>query len=236
MTTSCAGGGGSGGSAGGAGGGGGGAAGGSTGSSGCGVDPAADSVGFCKGSATGMMKGAGWVALGQDDKISDPTCGGTEITKAAACTTVTTWNADDKLCLSGSIPALPATPVQTDYDNNWGVQIGINSSEPTGTNLDASAYAGVTFNITGSPMAGNRAMIHVSGDPDATTFCANFVSGTKVALTSFNTKCWDNSGDYLNVKRTDDLKKIDKMGVQVSSTSAAITVDKLCLTSIAFTK
>jgi len=231
MTTSCAGGGGTGGSAGGAGGGGGGAAGGSTGGSACDTVPA-DTIGFCKGSAKGLMTGAGWVALGSLDTLTEPTCGGTAITKAAACTSVTTWNADDKLCMTGSIPALPGTPVQTDYDNNWGVQIGLNATEPN-TQFDASAYTGVTFNISGAPLTGNRAMIHRAGDSDSTTYCATFQSGNKVALTAFNTKCWDGSGVSL---ASADLSKIDKMGIQVSSTSAAITVANLCLTSIVFAK
>ena len=234
MTTSCAGGGGSGGSTGNGGSSGnGGSAGGSTGGSACDTVPA-DTIGFCQGSAKGLMTGAGWVALGSLDTLTDPTCGTdkTAITKAAACTSATTWNDPGKLCMTGSIPALPGTPVQTDYDNNWGVQIGLNATEPN-TQFDASAYTGVTFNISGAPLTGNRAMIHRAGDSDSTTYCATFQSGNKVALTAFNTKCWDGSGVSL---ASADLSKIDKMGIQVSSTSAAITVANLCLTSIVFAK
>jgi hypothetical protein len=50
-------------------------------------------------------------------------------------------------------------------------------------------------------------------------------------LTSFNTACWDGSGTAFTA---DDASQIDKVGIQVSSTKAAITVSNLCLKSITF--
>jgi hypothetical protein len=44
-------------------------------------------------------------------------------------------------------------------------------------------------------------------------------------------QCWDSTGTNL----TDaDIPNVDEVSVQVSSTAAAITVDKLCLTKVEF--
>lgn len=237
VNASCAGGGDSNGGAGGNGNGGSGQGGsGSGGSSGTGTcDPAAtgNATNFCNGKAQGLFQGWGWVALGKLDTITDPTCDTAKaaITKDVPCTTTTNWSSNNGLCMSGSIPALPATPVQTDYDDNWGIQIGVNSSEPPGTTIALTSAASVTFTVSGTPMTGLRAMLHRAGDSDSTTYCANMTSGTKISITAFNTKCWDSSGTALT---SADLSKIDKAGVQVSSTASAITVTNLCLNSIVF--
>ena len=228
ISASCAGGGGTGGSGGGGAGGGG--AGG--GASPCDSVPS-DTVAFCQGSAKGLMTGAGWVALGASDTISDPTCGSDAITKAKACSSTTTWNKQDQLCMSGTVPALSGSPTKDEYTANWGVQIGVNSTEPNDTVFDASSYTLVTFNVTGLPSKNLRAMIHRKGDDDLTTYCASFSSGTPVTITAFNTKCWGESGTVLFTDS--DKKNIDKIGVQVSSAvGTAVTVDNFCLTSVVF--
>jgi hypothetical protein len=187
------------------------------------------SVTFRAGQAQGEMSGRGWVRLGQLDIITDPTCGGTPITNAAPCTTSTSWNATDALCITGTIPALPASPMQADYDANWGLQIGVNA------NADDSQAIGQTFStiaITGggSPTAGLRVELHRQGDPAATTYCATN-TGAAMNLTSFNTACWDGSGTAFTA---DDVPKIDKVGIQVSSTKAEIDVANLCWHQIVF--
>jgi hypothetical protein len=240
VTVSCAGGG-----DGGSGGGGGGQGGGGQGGGGQGggtpgtCDPAAsgNATNFCNGRAQGLFKGWGWVALGALDTITDPTCdtGKAAITKAVPCTTTTNWSTNNDLCISGSIPALPASPVQKDYDDNWGVQIGLNSDEPPaasgGATIGLSSASAVNFTVSGTPATGLRAMLHRKGDSDDTTYCANMTSGVKISITAFNTKCWDGSGTGLT---TSDLPNLDKAGVQVSSTASPITVTNLCLKSIVF--
>jgi hypothetical protein len=254
MTTSCAGGG-DGGSAGSAGSGNGGSTGGgnggSTGGGSCGAAPSGGTVNFCNGKAQGAMTGYGWVALGSDDTLTDPTCDTTKtlITKAAACTTTTNWSTADGLCITGSIPPLPASPVQADYDKNWGLEIGVNTSEPPaksgGTTLGGS-YSKVTLTVTGTPTSGLRAEIHRKGDGDSGVFCANMTSGTAISLSSFSTQCWSGcpTGNAAPAGISDtsvcypltaaDVANIDLVGVQVSSTSSAITVSNLCLTGIKF--
>jgi hypothetical protein len=240
LSSSCAGGGdgGGGGTAqGGTGGGQGGTGGGSTTPGNCPSDPGTSgTVNFCNGRAQGSMSGWGWVAMGALDTISDPTCDTDKhaITKDAPCTTQTNWNSSDGLCINASIPALPASPVQSDYDNNWGVQIGVNTSEPPaasgGTTLGGS-YTKVTMTLSGSPLTGLRAMLHRKGDNDQTTYCANMTNGTSMSITAFNTKCWDGSGTAMVAA---DVPNIDKVGVQVSSTASAITVSALCLKEVKF--
>jgi hypothetical protein len=249
MTTSCAGSGsgGAGGSAGGAAGGT--SGGGSTGTGGAGTPgdctPGADGVCFSTGKAAGVFSGYGWIALGSLDIASSPVCDNSKgsgtasdpITKLAPCTTTTVWSSSNALCISGTIPALPGSPVQSDYDNNWGLQVGVNSSDPAGTAIGspAASYTNITYNLIGAPLTGLRAELHRTGDPDGTTYCAAMQSGKAITLTSFNTKSYDSPPDGVALT-TADIPNLDKLGVQVSSTAAAITVTNLCLTSVQFGK
>jgi hypothetical protein len=187
------------------------------------------SVTFHAGQAQGEMSGRGWVRLGQLDIITDPTCGGTPITKATPCLSGTTWKTQDALCISGTIPALPMSPVQSDYDNNWGVQIGVDATVTAGEPI-GKPYTTIAIEINGSPTSGLRVELHRSGDPETTTYCAPN-TGAPIKLTSFNTACWDNTGTAFTA---DDAVNIDKVGVQVSSTQAAISVSNLCMKSITF--
>lgn len=229
-----------GGSGGNAGGNAGGSSGGSSGGGSTSVSCTSDATTVCfhNGQAQGPMTGWGWVSLGLQDTLTDPTCDTDNhaITNANACTTTTNWNATDALCITGNIPALPATPLQSDYDNNWGVQIGVNTSEPPGITLGQS-YASITITVTGQPSSGLRAELHIKGDPAGTTYCANMTSGKSIQLSTFNKQCWnvgtaqyDSSQDLA----ASSIQNIDKVGIQVSSTQNQISVSNLCLTSIAF--
>lgn len=228
--------GGTGGSAGGTAGGGAGGSGGAGGQTSVACTPGDDNVCFKDGQAQGKMTGVGWVALGSLDTLSDPTCDTDThpITSANACTTKTNWNASDSLCISGKIPTLPAEPYQSDYDNNWGIQIGVNTSEPPGTTLGKS-YTSIAITIAGSPTSGLRAELHVKGEPAGQTYCADMTSGKAIQFSTFNQECWN--GDTANPAKAlskDSIQNIDKVGIQVSSTQTEIKVDNLCLQSIAF--
>ena len=186
---------------------------------------------FLYGEATGPITGFGWIALGALDWVTDPTCGyyGALITKTAPCLDTTNWNSPTALCISATIPALPAIPIQADYDNNWGIQIGVNANEIPGFPI-GKAYSKIAISVSGSPTAGLRIELHRAGDGDAVTYCATN-TGLAMKLTSFNTACWDNSGTAFLAT---DAPNIDKIGVQVSSTATAISVANLCLNSITF--
>jgi hypothetical protein len=205
---------------------------GSTGTNKCSTTSAGNAVGFCNGLASGALAGYGWVALGSGDTLTDPTCdtGKVAITQAAPCLTTTNWNQANALCMSGKVPALPPTPVASDYASNWGVQIGVNAKDPN-AGMGGSAWKNITISLTGSPSTGLRAVLHKNGDPDATSYCATLTPGTALLITAFNSKCWDGTGDFLTES---DGPNIDKVGVQVSSTATEIAVSNLCLTKVEF--
>jgi len=189
------------------------------------------STSTCGANASGPMTGWAWVALGAEDVITDPTCGGVPITMATPCMSGTTWNSPDACCVSGRIPALPATPTQADYDYNWGIMLGVNANAddtiPIGT-----AYSTIAVSLDGSPTVGLRVMLHRKGDPDGVFYCATN-TGSLMKLTSFNTACWDNSGVAFTAA---DAPNIDKVSIQVASAPYPITVANLCLHSITFGK
>ena len=208
--------------------------GGTNGGSSC--TPGDTKVCFKDGKAEGAMTGFGWVALGMLDILTDPTCDTDKhaIDSAHPCTTMTNWSTSDSLCISGTIPALPAMPFQSDYDNNWGIQIGVNTSEPPGVTLGKSPTL-VTVTVAGTPSTGLRAILHVKGEPAGQAYCAELTSGQAIPLSKFNLECWN--GDAAAPAKALDpsnIPNIDKLGIQVSSTAAEIKVQSLCLQSIAF--
>lgn len=193
-------------------------------------------VTFANGKAAGAMTGYGYVALGKLDTITDPTCGTAKaaITEAASCATTTNWNATDKLCMTGSIPALPAAPTSTDYSDNWGAQVALNAADPAGGGLGQS-FSSVTITMTGSPTSGLRAVVHKKGEAASTSYCAALTPGTAIPFTSFVTDCYNTAPSGTKITAA-DVTNIDKIGVQVSSGSAAITIADLCITKIEFAK
>lgn len=238
--------GGSGGSSNSSSGGGAGSGGGGGGSSSSSPTAGADSVTFKGGQAQGdLFTGYGWVAMGPDDSLTSPTCDtGKEITGKTdgACKTTTVWKDEGTphLCMSGTIPTLPAgTPSQADYDNNWGVQIGVNAAEPN--DAIGSKFAGyktMTMTLSGTPTSGLRAMVHLKGDDNGKTYCFDGLkSGVAMKLLNFNTHCWP-GGESDTVKLAEaDLVNIDKLGLQVSSVQGGeIKVQDLCLEQVDFGK
>lgn len=191
---------------------------------------------FKDGKAAGAMTGYGWVALGMLDTLTDPTCDTDKhaIDTAHACTTTTNWSTSDSLCITGKIPALPAAPFQSDYDNNWGIQIGVNTSEPPGTTL-GKPHTSVAITVAGKPSTGLRAVLHVKGEPAGQAYCADLTSGQAIALAKFNLECWNgDAAAPAKALAVDNIPNIDKIGIQVSSTATEIKVENLCLQSIAF--
>lgn len=194
-----------------------------------------NTVCFKAGQAQGLFTGYGWVALGRDDNLTSPVCDtGMPITMDKPCATSTVWSKPDALCMSGLIPALPASPTQIGYDNNWGVDVGVNTREPSDAIGDSlEGYTTISFTISGSPSSGLRAILHRKSDPAGTTYCMDSIkSDTPIRFTKFNTRCW---GDASTVYLTEaDLPMIDKVGVRVSSTTSAIAVTNLCLSRLTF--
>ena len=238
LSAGCAGGDGDG--SGGSGGGGGGEGGSGGGGGGC--TPGDGEICFSIGKAQGVAQGYGYIALGTLDTATSPVCDDTEngrgasepITKEQPCPEQggkTVWSSESALCISGSIPIVTGG----DYDSNWGIQIGMNVSDPPGDTIGQS-YSKITFEYNADAVtptnSGIRGMLHRKGDDVETSFCATVTSGTSATLTAFNTKCWDGSGDSLS---EDDVANIDKIGIQISSDDKkAYEISDFCLTKIKF--
>jgi len=187
---------------------------------------------FQYGQASGPITGYGWIALGPLDSVTEPTCGAFNslITSTASCNDVTNWNSANALCVSGYIPALPVVPTADDYNNNWGIQIGVNATAAFG--IVGRAYSTISASISGVPTSWFRLELHRYGDAATTTYCYDgLTSGMQVPLTGFNTACWTNTGTWFT---TADAPNIDKVGVQVSSLPTAIMLTNMCLNSITF--
>ncbi len=198
-----------------------------------GVANGGKTVTFSSGKAVGAMTGYGFVALGASDSISSPTCGTATITAAASCTSGTTWSSTTTLCVTGSVPALPASPSSADYSNNWGLQVGVNATDPDTAGLGQS-FTSVTITFTSTtviPATALRAVVQLAGS--TTAYCAALTSGTAVLFTSFVTDCWDTTptGTYITAA---NVPNISQISVEVVSGSAAITVTNLCITGITF--
>jgi hypothetical protein len=199
------------------------------GAGGGGSAPSGNTVTIANGKGSGAMVGYGWVALGSEDEVSDPTCGGTPIISTSSCES-TTWATKDALCVSGKIPALPTEPKDTDYTNNWGISVGLNASETAGKGI-GQTFSTVAITVTGSPTSGLRALVHKGGDADADSYCLAYATGP-LQLSKFAQDCWAEAP--VKLLAASDIPNLDKVSVQVTSTSSPITVDKLCITGITF--
>jgi len=190
-------------------------------------------VTFNLGKGVGAMTGYGWAALGPADTLTSPTCGaGTPITSTDPCLSETNWGNTypgypNALCASGTIPS-------TNPSVNWGIQVGVNANDPDASGID-QAFKTVAVSASGVPTGDVRIELHRSGDADATTYCAHWTnSATAVQLTSFNTNCWDTTGQTGTKLTAADVPTIDKVGLQVSPGSTTITLTNLCVHSITF--
>lgn len=216
----------------------------STAGSGGGSVASGDTVTFSAGKASGAMTGYGWVALGALDSLTSPVCDATgatpagtasqTITKDNACPEVggkTVWSTDSALCITGSAPMV----IGTDYTSSWGMQIGVNSTDPNG-GVIPKTYSTVTFTFDGLPTPAGcviRAEIHKKGDPADTTYCATAISGKALKIADFSTSCWDGLPGTFGADG--GPANIDKIGLQVSGdTNASYTISNMCLHSIAF--
>jgi hypothetical protein len=197
---------------------------------------ASDSVCIVGGQVRGLFSGSGWVDMGLNDSLTDPTCGVDKhaITTENACASQFNWNSETALCMTGSVSGLPGTASDAEYDASWGVEIGIggrDQSEAIGTAL--AKYSMVTFFFTGPPTVWTRATLHRKGDPKTKTYCIDSVkSGRALYLARFNTKCW---GDVTTVVlQPEDYPKIDYFALRSPPLQETSTVDNLCLTGLSF--
>jgi hypothetical protein len=211
--------------------------GGATGMGGTTTPPNAGTVmTIANGQAHGAMTGSGWIAFGPLDLVTDPTCkspAGALVSGVSCDETI--WSSPSAYCVAGFIPAVPPDPTTSDWNNNWGIQIGINATPVAGGVLGQS-FSAMAVSITGSPLTGLRALVHRKGDPETTSFCATIFADASYAFSQFSTTCWDAASPGTALAAA-DVSNIDKIGVQVSSTvGSSITVPGLCFEGITFTK
>jgi hypothetical protein len=193
-----------------------------------------DTVTFRSGAAVGPVTGFAWIAMGDVETLIDPTCGTARlpISSTQPCSSAVNWNSANALCISGIIPALPASPTSDDYSSNWGIQIGLNATEPPTGKLGRS-YSTMSVVVTNAPTQEFRLVLHRQGDPDSENYCYDAVSsGSVVQLRQFNTLCWGGADTVF--LQASDIPNIDRLGLQFSSTSKTITLSNTCLTSISF--
>jgi hypothetical protein len=189
--------------------------------------PSEKTVTFSSGQAQGIMDGFGWVASGAKATLTSPTCSGAAITNNSLCLDILQWSKPNALCITGSIPALPIIPTTADYDENWGISVGVNTGGPTRTL--GQVFEAIEVSVSGSPVVDLRIQLRLNGD-QTIEYCAPY-SGRVVPVTSFNTKCWDNSGKALTAAET---TRVVQVTVTVLSNQTPITVTDLCLNSLTF--
>ncbi|MGB8296823.1 MAG: hypothetical protein WCG85_15450 [Polyangia bacterium] len=225
-----------------------------------------DVVTFKDGKAQGPMSGYAYIALGPQNSASDPVCAedpnNVAVTRpitapdpnecetaGKTCPTTgrTVWDSSSALCITGTIPIVQ----NSDYTDDWGLQIAMNTSNPPADSSGnghtlGTTYSTVAFDITPAAVTpantAIRAIIHlVSQACNANPYCATIpASGAVLTLTDFNTECWNGPActttTCLQLKAT-DVPNIDKIGVQISSDIVnAYTVTNFCLNSITFGK
>ena len=192
--------------------------------------PTGTTVTFASGKAQGAMVGYGWVASGSSDPITDPTCGATKatISTATPCAADPNWSSPSSLCVSGTIPALGTPP---DYTANYGIVVGVNANDPSGTL--GTAFTSMTMAASGLPTGTVRAQVHVKGDPDSTSYCMTY-SASAMTLAKFATDCY-NPTPLLLIPAA-SIANIDKVSLEAVSGAAAVTVASMCITGITFAK
>jgi hypothetical protein len=187
--------------------------------------PTGTTVAFAAGKAQGAMVGYGFVASGSSDPITDPTCGPTKatISTATPCAVNPNWSGTDKLCVSGSIPALGTPP---DYTANYGIVVGVNAGDP-GTL--GTAFTSMTMAASGLPTGAVRAQVHVKGD----SYCMTY-SASAMTLAKFATDCYNTTPLLLIPSAS--IANIDRVSLEAVSGTAAIAVTSMCITGITFAK
>ena len=112
-----------------------------------------------------------------------------------------------------------------------------------------ASYNTIALTTSGEVTPANtaiRVVIHTKGmAPDCSDnpYCATWKAGKTLDLSSFNTACWDGSGDDFhpdvtdNDKHLDGLANIDKIGIQVSSDDKqGYSLNNFCLLNVTFGK
>jgi hypothetical protein len=178
------------------------------------------------GKLSGPLNGWAWVAGGEGASIAQPNpCNNSGCFK----------NTGGKLCSQGTIPALSCsgqgTPHYTcNWDKNWGVVLGMNTTHPQGP-WGNDAPRAVTVNYSSVARGGSaghfRLNAHVTGDPYSKQYCVdNYTPGAPVRPSDMKTQCWFGAGETLS-----SFARVDQIGLLRSSENAPVAFD-FCVTAI----
>ena len=197
---------------------------------------------FVSGRGQGAMSGYGYVSLGVVDSVTSPTCNGMQIGGLAPSTPPVTfnstcrpsgitWGSATGLCVSGSIPGWSSHSSYINYMIDWGIMVGAAVREPV--QAIGVSYRSIALTVSGWDADSLFAVVHLADDASNLTYCAWMRSVEAIDLSSFNTECFFKSGTSL---AADDVQRIDKVGVHVSSDQSEITLSDFCLTKVEFAK
>jgi hypothetical protein len=178
------------------------------------------------GKLSGAFNGYAWVFGGQETTVASPSpCNSSGCFK----------DTNGKLCTKGHINALSCTgqtapQLSCNWDKNWGVVLGLNSTHPQGP-WGSSAPARIAVDYSSAAKGGSaghyRLNAHVVGDPYTKQYCVdNYTPGAIVQAGDFKSQCWINAGDTLPSFRT-----VDTVGLMRASEFAAVDFD-FCVTGI----
>ena len=178
------------------------------------------------GKLEGVASGYAWVAASDSATVYSPSpCNSNGCFK----------NTGGQLCTKGNIKALSCTGQGTpqfkcDWDKNWGVVLGFNTTQPAGPWGD-NAPRMVSVNYTSVAQAGSaghfRLNAHIAGDPYSKQYCIDYYTpGAVVQASDMKSQCWFGSGDTLK-----NFRQVDTIGLLRVSENTPVTFD-FCLTGI----
>ncbi len=178
------------------------------------------------GKLEGVASGYAWVAAGESTTVTSPSpCNFNGCFK----------NTGGQLCTKGNIGVLSCTgqgtpQYQCNWDKNWGVVLGFNTSQPPGP-WGNNAPRTIAVNYTSVAHAGSaghfRLTAHVTGDPYSKQYCIDYYTpGAVVQPSDMKSQCWFAAGDTLP-----NFRQVDTIGLLRVSENAPVSFD-FCLTAI----
>jgi hypothetical protein len=178
--------------------------------------------------------GGTWTWVGPESKgmaCASPGCTGRpENGEAVSCSSPLNPTA---LCIAGTITA------DSTYNSVAGVGFALNqdvSAPGSATGVDGGITPGsvtipnsITISVekSGENMAGNLSLRAQLIDPNGIAYCYGGSLTAPVAITKFNTKCWNNSGDFATA--TTPFTKVD---VIVPSSAASDLGFSYCIKDV----
>ena len=191
---------------------------------------------IANGKAQGALTGWPWVSFGAAQTITDPVClgSGKPPTAATPCTASVKWNSATAACMAGNSPPVS----DADRNASWGMGIGVGVKDTGGP--IGKMFSTISVSATGVPASAIASKlwlvsVHRNNDPANVLYRAvDNGTGQAHALTSLNT-AWSNPAKGLWFSAA-DAPNIDRIEVDVISSTEAFTVTDLCLHSVALDK